>query len=115
MVVTLCQDFWDDVGVGAGVGVGVGVGAGVGAGVGVGLGVGVGAGLGAFVGNSGGARVGIVGVDVGSGGDTHPENVTVSKLNTNIKTKTIFHFIFFSFPISSINHPIYLPIIKINV
>ena len=58
--------------------------------------MGVGAGVGAFVGNAGGVRVGMVGVGVGSGADTHPEKGTVSKLNAKIKIKLIFHFMFFT-------------------
>ncbi len=79
-----------------GVGAGVGVEAGVGFGVDVSAGAGAGAGVGAFVGNAGGVRVGMVGVCVGSGGDTHPENVTVSTINTKTKTKPIFHFMLWS-------------------
>ena len=88
------------VGVGASVGAGVGVAAGVGVGTGcaagcdgVAAGAAAGAGV-AVAGNGGAVLVGIVDTGVCSGGDTHPEKVTVSKLNTKIKT--IFCFMFLS-------------------
>ena len=57
-----------------------------GAGVGVGAGVGAASTLGAM---------GWIGMTDSS--STHPEKVTISKLNTSIKTKAIFHFMVLTF------------------